>query len=316
MERTMRVAVFGSGAVGGYFGGRIAKAGHDVTFIARGAHLDSIRRDGLRVTSIAGDFVVHPASATDDPASIGPVDLVLVGVKAWQIAEAAAGMRALMGPDTMVVPLENGVEAPYELARALGAQHALGGLCRVLAFVTGPGQIQHAGIDPYLAFGELNGARSERVDRLLRTLESVPGFRVEVPDDIRVAMWNKFLVIASWGAVGAVTRAPVGVVRNIPESKDLMLRTLREVCDVAAAHGVQLTADSAERTMAFVETLPADGTTSMQRDIMAGKPSELEAQVGAVVRLAAEAGVEVPVHRTIYEALLPQERVARGQLPQ
>lgn len=309
----MRVAVFGSGAVGGYFGGRLAEAGEDVTFIARGEHLQAIRRDGLHVTSIAGDFVVLPARATDDPATIGPVDLVLVGVKAWQIGEVARAMHPLIGPSTLIVPLENGVEAPAELAQVVGAQHVLGGLCRILAYVTAPGRIHHAGIEPYLAFGELDGTQSNRVEQLRRAFSSVRGARIEVPDDIRLAMWTKFLLIASWSALGALTRAPIGELRAIPETRELMLQALREICAVAAGQGVALPADSAARALAFADTLPRDGTTSLQRDVMAGRPSELEAQVGAVVRLGDAAQVDVPLHRTIYAALLPQERRARGQ---
>ncbi len=309
----MRVAVFGSGAVGGYFGGRLAEAGEEVTFIARGAHLEAIQRDGLHITSIAGDFSVHPARATHDPATVGPVDVVLVGVKAWQIGEVAHAMRPMIGPSTMVVPLENGVEAPAELASVIGAQHVLGGLCRILAFVTAPGRIQHAGIDPYIAFGELDGTRSARVEQLRTAFSKVRSVRVEVPDDIRVAMWNKFLLIASWSALGALTRVPIGVLRAIPETRELMRRALREICDVAVGQGVALPTDSADRAMAFAESLPADGTTSLQRDMMSGRPSELEAQVGAVVRLGDAAHVDVSLHRTIYAALLPQERQARGQ---
>ena len=215
----MRVAIFGSGAVGGYFGGRLAEAGTDVTFVARGAHLTAIQSKGLHVTSITGDFTISPARATDDPSSIGIVDAVLVGVKAWQIADAGAAMRPLVGPETVVVPLVNGIEAPARLAHALGDRHVLGGLCRILAYVTGPGRIQHAGIDPYIAFGELDGSRSERVERLREAFARARGVRTEVPDDIRVAMWNKFLLIAAWSGLGALTRVPIGLIRATPETR-------------------------------------------------------------------------------------------------
>lgn len=311
----MRIAVYGTGAVGGYFGGRLAEAGEDVTFIARGAQLDAIRRDGLRVTSVAGDFTVHPARATDDPTTVGVVDAVLVGVKAWQLADVAVAMRPLIGPDTVVVPLENGIEAPDELAQVIGRQHVLGGLCRIFAWVDAPGHITHAGIDPQVAFGELDGSRSARVERLRSAFERARGVRAEVPDDIGVAMWTKFLFIAGLGGVAALTRVPVGVLRRVPESRELLQRALREICDVAAARGVALPADSAERVLSYIDSLPADSTTSMQRDVVAGRPSELEAQVGAVVRLAQEAGVECPLHRVIHAALLPLELTARGTLP-
>lgn len=308
----MRIAVFGTGAVGAYFGGRLAQAGEDVTFIARGEHLRAIQREGLQVKSINGDFAIAPASATDDPASIGDVDVVIVSVKAWQVAEAGRAMRPLVGKHTIVVPLENGIEAPSHLAQSLGSEHVLGGLCRVLAYIVAPGRIEHAAIDPYIAFGELDGTCSERSERLLAAFGRAQGVKAEIPADIRIAMWNKFLMIASWSGLGALTRVPIGRIRSTPATRELMLRSLREMCAVAAAQGVTLPADAAEKVLAFADTLPPDGTSSMQRDVMNGRPSELEAQVGAVMRLGDSLGVDVPLHRIIYAALLPQEELARG----
>jgi 2-dehydropantoate 2-reductase len=308
----MRIAIFGSGGVGGYFGGRLAQAGQEVVFIARGAHLAALRERGLQVSSIAGDFTVHPARATDDPASVGPVDAVLVAVKAWQIPEVARAMRPLVGPETFVVPLENGVEAPDELSAVLGARHVLGGLCRILAYVTRPGQIRHAAIAPTLAFGELDGSRSERAESLRRAFARTTGVTAEIPADIRVAMWSKFLFIAPVSGLGALTRVSIDVLRNVSETRQLLVEALGEIAALAAAMGVSLPPDAVEQTLAFTDAIPPGGTASMQRDIMDGRPSELEAQVGAVVRLGARAGVAVPVHRFMYAALLPLERRARG----
>lgn len=310
----MRIAIFGSGGVGGYFGGRLAQTGEDVHFIARGAHLAAMRDRGLRVSSIAGDFEVRPVQATDDPASIGPVDLVLLAVKAWQIEEAARAMQPLIGNDTMVVPLENGVEAPEELAAVLGARHAMGGLCRILAYLTGPGEIRHAAIDPSIEFGELDGRRSERAESLRQVFDRAEGMKATIPPDIRSAMWNKFLFIAPVSGLGAVTRAPIGVTRAMPETRRLLVEALEEIVTLAGAVGVSLPSDAVQKTLAFTDAIPSDGTSSMQRDMMEGRPSELEAQVGAVVRLAERAGVDVPVHRFFLAALLPQERRARGQI--
>lgn len=310
----MRIAIFGSGGVGGYFGGRLAQAGEDVHFIARGAHLAAMRDRGLRVSSIAGDFEVRPVQATDDPASIGPVDLVLLAVKAWQIEEAARAMQPLIGNDTMVVPLENGVEAPEELAAVLGARHAMGGLCRILAYLTGPGEIRHAAIDPSIEFGELDGRRSERAESLRQVFDRAEGMKATIPPDIRSAMWSKFLFIAPVSGLGAVTRAPIGVTRAMPETRRLLVEALEEIVTLAGAVGVSLPSDAVQKTLAFTDAIPSDGTSSMQRDMMEGRPSELEAQVGAVVRLAERAGVDVPVHRFFLAALLPQERRARGQI--
>jgi 2-dehydropantoate 2-reductase len=309
----VRIAIFGSGGVGGYFGGRLAQAGEDVVFIARGAHLTALRERGLRVASIAGDFALYPVHATDDPASVDPVDTVLLAVKAWQIPAAARAMVPLLGPTTFVVPLENGVEAPEELSAALGARHVLGGLCRIVAYVTRPGEIRHAAIAPYIAFGELDGTVSERVASLRRAFARTDGVTVEVPSDIRAAMWSKFLFITPVSGLGALTRVPVGVLRGTAETRQLLVEALHEVAALAAARGVALPADAVEQTLAFTDAMPADGTTSMQRDVMEGRPSELDAQVGAVVRLGARAGVAVPVHRFIYAALLPLERLARRE---
>jgi 2-dehydropantoate 2-reductase len=310
----MRIAVFGSGAVGGYFGGRLAEAGQEVHFIARGQHLAAIREQGLRVSSIDGDFLIERPHATDDPSSPGPVDLVLLGVKAWQVPQAAQAMRPLVGGHTLIVPLQNGVEAPEQLAAALGASHVLGGLCRLLVYLVGPGQVRHAGVAPYLAFGELDGSRSRRTETLREVLAQSRGVTVELSSDIRAAMWSKFVFITALGGVAALTRAPIGVTRSQPESRRLLQQALSEIQAVAVGQGIALPPETVAKTLAFIDTLPPDGTASMQRDIIQGRPSELEAQVGAVIRLSEGCGVPVPLHRLIYAALLPLERRARGEL--
>lgn len=310
----MRIAVFGAGAVGGYFGGRLAQAGEDVVLIARGDHLRALQRRGLRVESIAGDFSVDPAEATDDPEAVGVVDAVLVAVKAWQVPEAARAMQPLIRPDTFVVPLENGVEAPFQLAEALGKKHVVGGLCRIISSLVGPGHIRHAGISPTIAFGELDGRRSERLARLREAFQRTEGVTPTIPLDICVAMWEKFLFIASLSGVGAVTRAPVGVLRSRPETREMLEQAMEEILAVAQARGVALPPETVAQTMAFIDGLPPQGTASMQRDIMAGRPSELESQNGAVVRLGREAGVETPLHTFIYNSLLPQEMQVRGEM--
>jgi 2-dehydropantoate 2-reductase len=313
MPKLLPITIFGTGAVGAYFGGRLAEAGLDVAFIARGDHLRAIRAHGLRVTSPAGDFTIHPARASDDPAALGPADVILVGVKAWQVPEAARAMRPLLGPDTFVVPLQNGVEAPTQLAAALGAERVLGGVCRIIARIAAPGEIAHDGADPYIGFGELAGGPSARAEALRAAFGRARGVTAEVLTDVRAAMWRKFLFISTMSGLGAVTRAPIGVLRSLPETRELLQRALEEVRAVAAAHGVALPAEAVTETLAFMDALPADATASMQRDIIAGRPSELETQNGAVVRLARAAGVEVPVHDFLYRCLLPLELLARGR---
>ena len=308
----MRIAIFGTGGVGGYFGGRLAQAGEDVTFLARGAMLEALRTRGLRVDSIKGDFTLDRVVATDDPSSVGAVDAVLVCVKAWQVPEAAAAMRPMMGPDTIAIPLENGLEAPEQLAAALGREHAGGGLCGIVSFVVAPGHIRHAGIDPFVNFGELDNTRSQRLERLLDAFTRA-GVTADIPQDIHRSMWTKLLFIAVLSGVGSVTRVPAGVWRTMPEPRALAEGAGREISSVAAARGITLAPDVVERVLERMDALPADSTASMQRDVLEGKPSELDAQLGAVVRLGRAAGVPTPIFDTLYAALLPQERLARGE---
>jgi 2-dehydropantoate 2-reductase len=310
----MRIAIFGAGGAGGYFGARLAQAGEDVVFIARGEHLRAIRERGLRVDSLKGDFVIQPAQATDDPAQVGVVDAIIVGVKTWQLPEAAAAMRPMVGPGTMVVPLLNGVEAPAQLGAALGAQRVLGGLCQIVSMIAGPGHIRHAGIEPLIAFGEMDGSASERVERLRQVFARCEGLTVEVPADIQVALWRKFMFITAISGVGAVTRAPAGVMRLVPETRQMLEDAMREVLAVAHARGIALPDDAPEKAMVFIDNLPPGATASMQRDIMEGRRSELDAQNGAVVRLGKEAGVPTPIHAFIYHSLLPMELKARGEI--
>jgi len=310
----MNVAIVGAGGVGGYFGGRLAQAGEDVVFIARGEHLRAMRGNGLRVDSINGDFRVDPVRATDDPATVGEVDYILVAVKTWQLPDAIETMRPMVGKTTSIVPLLNGVEAPDQLANAFGAERVLGGTCSVISMITGPGHVRHAGAHPTIKFGELDHRPSERGERLRNAFSRTEGVQVEVPEDIHVAMWNKYIFIALWGGAGAVTRAPAGVIRSLPETRALLERAMEEIFLLARARKVAMEREAISRAMAFIDALPYEGTASMQRDIMAGRPSELDAQNGTVVRLGKEAGVATPVNGMIYSSLLPLERRARKEV--
>lgn len=310
----MRIAIFGSGGVGGYFGGRLAQAGEDVIFIARGEHLQAIRQNGLSVDSTLGDFVISPAQATDNPAEVGGVDVVLVAVKAWQVPETAEAMKPMVEPQTVVLPLENGVDAPDQLAAVLGAEHVLGGLCRISVFIAAPGHIKHVAIQPHIAFGELNGLPSERVEVLRQAFARAQGMTVTVPADIRAALWEKFLFIAAISGVGAVTRQPAGILRCVPQTREMLLRAMEEIEALAKVHEITMSPDIIQRTMGFIDNMPPATLASMQRDIMDGRPSELEAQNGAVVRLAREVDIEVPTHAFIYASLLPGELKARGDI--
>lgn len=307
----MRVAIMGAGGVGGYFGGRLAAAGHDVWFIARGEHLKEILRRGLRVKSIRGDFSVFPVQATADPAAVGPVQVAIVAVKGWQLPEAAEGMIPLVGPETAVLPLLNGVEAVDGLARVLPRGRILGGFCRIIAYVEAPGRIRHAGIEPTVVFGEPDDRRSPRTESI-RSMFAEARIEVEVPPDIAAAIWTKFLLISTWSGIGAVTDASVGVWRGVPGTRAIARASLEESLAVARARGVELGPELVDRIMGVIDSAPADGTASMQRDIAAGRPSELESLSGAVVRLGAEVGVSTPTHSFLYESLSPRETRARS----
>jgi len=307
----MRIAIIGAGGVGGYFGGKLAHGGADVVFIVRGATLDAMRTHGLRVDSIKGDFVIEHPNATDDPASVGKVDAIFVTVKTWQIEEVAAQIKPMIGEATMVIPLENGIDAADQLAAIVGREHVLGGLCGIVSFIAAPGHIRHAGAEPFIMFGELDNRRTARAEQL-RDECLRAGVQADIPSDIHHALWSKFVFIAAMSGVGAATRVPIGGWRAMPETRDLATRAISEIVDLARARGVDLGAEAVDRTLARFDALPPDATSSLQRDIIDGKPSELDAQLGAVVRLGRAAGVPTPVCETLYNILLPQEGKARA----
>lgn len=301
----MKFAVVGAGGVGGYFGGRLAQAGEDVTFIARGEHLAAIRRDGLRVSSIAGDCLVAPAQAAANPAEVGEVDCIIVAVKGWQLPQVASQLRPVMGGDTVVLPLLNGVESFEILSAELGEKAVLEGLCGILAWREAPGLIRHGGVDPFICFGEHDNLPSDRIERLRQVFGRCQGVTVQVPDDIHVAVWSKFMFICAMSGIGAMCRLPIGVTRRLSETRELIEAMLGEIDTVAHALGVRLPEDAVVQGMRAIDSMPEQATASMQRDILEGLPSELESQNGAVVRLGLKAGVATPVNKVIHAALLP-----------
>ena len=309
----MKFAIFGTGGVGGYFGGKLAQAGEDVTFIARGKHLEAIQASGLRVDSISGDFVIQPANVTDSPQSIGVVDVIVLATKAWQLDEAISQMKLLVGENTFILPLLNGIEHMERLVNEFGREHVIGGVCRISAFIADAGHIKHVGIDPYIAFGELNREISERISVLLNAFKNISGITAEASENIELAMWEKYLFICAFSGVGAVTRSPVGAFRSIPETRAMFRRALEEVALVANTRGVGLTEKTVQSIMDRIDQTPPDTMASMQKDILEGRPSELESQTGAIVRMAHAADVSVPTHEFIYASLLPIEKKARGE---
>lgn len=307
-----KFAVFGAGGAGGYFGAVLAQAGQSVAIIARGLHGDAISKKGLRIESPRGNFSALPAQVTNNPADIGPVDAVILGVKAWQVAEAARAMLPLLSPITKVLTLQNGVEAAAELEQVIGRQHTLIGVCRIISSVVAPGLIRHAGSEPTIALGEPDGSALSPTSKALADALAAAGVVVQTPPDIQAVLWEKLILIAAASGIGAVTRATIGEFRECREAHLLLRQLMEEVTSVARAQGVCVAEDVVNRTLAFVAGMPDHGTLSMQRDIVEGRPSELEAIIGAVVRLGRERGIATPAMDYVYASLLPQERRARA----
>ena len=309
----MKIAVIGAGGVGAYFGGRLAEAGYNVSFLVRGKHLEAIRTNGLKVDSINGNFHIKP-TATDDPNSIGVVDTILVGVKAWQVPAVAQQIKPLVGEDTAILTLQNGIEAPDHLIEVFGSGAVLGGLCRLVSYLVAPGHIAHTGVNPYIMFGDIRGGPSEQGTELLAALRRA-GIDAHISDNIRFALWQKFLLIAPWSGIGAVTRFTIGEICQNPETRELLAAAMREIVAVANSKDVAVTEETVAATLDFFDSIQPGGTASMQRDILEGRPSELEDQVGAVVRIGREMGIATPVHSFIYACLAPRERAIRMKPP-
>lgn len=308
----MKIAIIGTGGVGGYFGAKLAKAGHDVTFLARGKHLQAMQANGLTVKSINGDFKLDSVNATDNIAAIGPVDLVMVCVKAWQVKETAAELASIVKADTIVLPMQNGVLAAEELAGQLPQQNILGGLCRIISKIEAPGVIIHFGVEPTIIFGELDNRQTERVQQLQQMLEQA-GIVAKATTDIQAELWKKFIGICVSGLL-AVTRSTYGQVLELPQTRQLMVELLTEVYTLSQRIGIAIEADFVARTIVNFEALPPDSTASLTRDVWEGKPSEIEYQNGTVVRLAEKYNVAVPVNRFVYYCILPMEKRARARV--
>lgn len=298
----MKFAVVGVGGIGGYFGGRLAQAGQDVTFISRGRGLEVLRRDGLSVASDLGSVSLPDVQAVAADAPAGPADVVLMCVKTWQLPAALELLPGLLRTGGCVMTLQNGVEAPGQVAAVAGQNAVLPGLARIFAHLEAPGRVRHVGGPASLTFAEWDGNPSERVAALREAL-TTPGIAVVPTADIWADLWAKFLFVVPFGTLGSATNAPIGALRSRPGTRRLLESAMGEIRAVAFQMGVALPSDAVEQAMAFVDQQPADGRSSLQRDLLAGRPSELEAWSGAVVRLGQESGVPTPVHGVLYEVL-------------
>jgi len=299
----MRIAIVGTGGLGGYFGGLLARAGHEVTFIARGEHLQAIRTRGLKVYSVHGDFEIRPARATDNPADVGPVDLTICAVKAYDTDSAAQLMRPLIGPSTAILPLQNGVESVTRLSRYFHKEAILGGAAWIVSSIAEPGVIRQESQVRRIVLGELDGRETPRA-HAIRDALAEGGATVEVTSEIEKVLWTKLLFIASFSGITSVTRAPAGPVLACDESRLLFIQAMREVEAVARARGLPLDADVVEKNLvAFAEKFEPTATTSMQRDVVAGRRLEYDALNGAVVRAGRASGVPTPIHEFIWTCL-------------
>lgn len=301
----MRIGIIGVGGLGGYYGGLLARAGHDVGFVARGAHLAALRESGLRVESVHGDFAIRPVTVTDRPQEIGPVDLVMICVKTPALDAAAATARPLLGPETAVFGLQNGIDAAERISAIVGPERVLGAATWIAANIGGPGVIRQVSAFRRIVVGELDGRATPRLERVTDALRTMGGVTVEASAAIRKVLWTKFVFIAGFSAAGSMTRLPVGDFRSVPETRAVLTALMREVEAVARAQGVGLDPDVVDQALAIIDGAEPGMKTSMQRDVEAGRPSELDALVGAVRRKGRDAGVPTPTADLIYAALLP-----------
>ena len=300
----MRIAVVGAGGVGAGFGAALAKAGGDVTFIARGAHLAAMKSTGLKIESPRGDVHLQPTQATDDPATVGPVDIVLFCVKLWDVESAGKHIKPLVGPNTAVIPLQNGIDAPERLVPILGKQAVMGGVAQISASIVAPGVIRQVGTFMRMLFGELDGSRSQRGEAFLALCQKA-GFDAMLSDQILSELWIKFILLATNASVMAVARQPIGKLRDDPDMRPQFVAAYNEVIAVGKARGVKLPANTLDMMLAFNAGAPPTMKPSMALDLERGNRIELPWLGGKVVELGRTLGVPTPTHALMYAALKP-----------
>ncbi len=299
----MRIAMMGSGGVGGYFGGRLAASGCEVTFIARGSHLEAIRKQGLRIDSRdMGSATIFPANATDDPGEVGEVDYVIIGVKLWDTAAAGHAIRPMLGPRTAVLSLQNGVEGDDVLAPIVGAERLIGGVAFIASSIGEPGVIKHIGTMQRLVIGERAGGSSPRVEALHGALVNA-GVTAEISEDIQRTIWEKFVFLVGLSATTTLARTTLGPIREDVDGREFLYAVMSETVAIARAKGISLPADYAADRLTFADGLPTDMTSSMHHDLNNGKPLELAWLSGAVTRFGQELAVPTPVNHTVFAAL-------------
>lgn len=306
----MKIVVMGTGGVGGYYGGLLARQGQDVTFVARGALLAAIRSSGLQVRSVHGDFSIAPAKATDDPSTLETPDLILFCVKTYSTDEAVRMIRPIVGRQTTILSLQNGIDAAERIGTSVGAEHMIGGATWISSAVEVPGVIRQMSEFRRVVIGELDGSQTRRVEAIYQALQEA-GITAELSDNVRKVIWSKFVFIAAASSFGSLTRLPIGEYRGVPETRVLITQLLREVAAVAHAAGIGLDSDIVEKTMGFIDNNGPKIKPSMQLDVEAGRRTEIESLIGVVGRKGRALGVPTPVADALYALLLPVDVTAR-----
>jgi 2-dehydropantoate 2-reductase len=307
----MKIAIIGTGGIGGYFGGKIAKAGFDVTFLARGKQLEALQEKGLTVKSILGDFHVDSVKATDSISNIGKCDLIILCTKAWQLKDLATELKSIIKEDSVILPLENGVLAVDDLETQINRKYIIGGLCRIISKIESPGVINHFGIKPIIEFGELDNSKTDRVHRI-KELFDKSDINSKISNDITADLWKKFISICVSGLL-AVTKTTYGELRELPETRQMMIDLLNEIYHLSQKIGIQIDSDYVSKSVAAIDTLPYETSSSLTRDVWEGKPSEIEYQNGTVVRLGEQYGVSTPINKFVYDCISLMEKRARKE---
>jgi 2-dehydropantoate 2-reductase len=307
----MNIVVFGAGGVGGYFGAKLAKSGNNVTFIARGKHLKAIQKKGLQIKSINGDFTVFPNATNSLTELETKPNLIILGVKSWQIEEVARQIKPILSKKTILLPLQNGADNADKLLTVLNAENVIAGLCRIVSKVESPGVIHHFEYEPEIIFGEISNIKTNRVKKIKETFDEAQ-FKNEIADNIQLAIWKKFLFITTFSGLAALTRTPIGVLRTSTYLKNLMWKTAKEIVKIANAKNINLSEIDIDKTFSIYNQLDKNTTASMQRDVMEGKPSELENFNGFIVHEGKKLGIKTPINELIYNLLLPQENEVRN----
>ncbi len=308
----MKILIMGTGGTGGYYGGLLSQRGHDVTFVARGGHLAAIRKNGLHVKSIFGDFTVYPAQATDNPSTAGTPDLVLFCTKTYHTDEAVQQIKPIVGKETTVLSVQNGIDAPERIGKVIGMEHMIAGATWISSAVEAPGAIKQVSDFRRVVIGELSGQKTPRVQAIYNAFRET-GVTTELSENIQKVLWTKFVFISAASSFGSLTRLPMAEYRHVQETRALIIQLMRETEALARSQGVFLDSDAVEQALAFMDGAGPKIKASMQLDVETGHRTEIESMIGVIGRKGRESGVPTPVADTLYALLLPVDLQARGK---